>query len=201
MSDQSRSDQSSEKELGAIWRGQPEETLPVNLKQFVSRRTREFSSSTRAEIAISIGAALFFVAVVALRFAAARDSFQQPGVVALAAVVAWALISLCWFRCRIWRESPAHQALAVTCREFYRNELEKRRDHLRSVWLWYGPLLLACVVSVALFLGKTFPGFERLRTAIPLIVLLALWTGFGFKRRRQQANQIQREIDEIDLLK
>jgi hypothetical protein len=186
---------------GAIWRAQPEETLPINLKQFVSRRTRELSSSTRAEIALSIGAALFFVAVVALRFATAHDRFQQPGLVALATVVAWALISLYWFRRRIWRESPTHQALAVTCREFYRNELEKRRDHLRSVWLWYGPLLLACLVSVALFIGKAFPGLERLRTALPLIILLALWTGFGFKRRRRQANQIQREIDEIDLLK
>jgi len=195
------SEESRAKDLGAAWRSQPEEKLSVNLEQFVSRRTRELASSTRWEIAVSIGAALFFAAMIALRFASAHDRLLQPGWMAVIALAVWVLISLYWFRDRIWRDaSPRKDALATTCRQYYRKELERRRDHLRNEWLWNGPLLLACMISVAIFMGKAFPGFERSRNALPLAALLAVWTGFGLRRRRRQANEIQREIDEIDPL-
>jgi hypothetical protein len=35
---------------------------------------------------------------------------------------------------------------------------------------------------------------------LPLVVLLAVWTGFGFRRRRRQAKELQRELDEIEPL-
>ena len=54
------SDEMRAKDPGAIWRDQPGEEVTVNLKQIVSRRTEELSSSTRSEILMSIrgGAAL-----------------------------------------------------------------------------------------------------------------------------------------------
>jgi hypothetical protein len=187
-------------DLGTVWRSQPEERVPVDLEQFVSRRSRALSSRTRSEIAMSIGAALFFVAIIGLRFASAHDRLRQLGLIAAIAAIAWVLISLYWFRDRIWREDPPRKdVIAAACREYYRKELERRRDHLRNAWLWHGPLLLACMMSVAIFIGEGFPGIDRLRSALPLVVLLAVWTGFGLRRRRRQANEIQREIDEIDL--
>jgi hypothetical protein len=33
---------------------------------------------------------------------------------------------------------------------------------------------------------------------LPLIVLLAVWTGFGVWRRHRQAKELQREIDAIE---
>ncbi len=33
---------------------------------------------------------------------------------------------------------------------------------------------------------------------MPLVGLLVVWIGFGIVRRRRQANQLQREIDEIE---
>jgi hypothetical protein len=197
------SEESKAQELRAVWRGRPEEKLPVNPERFVSRRTRDLSSSTRSEIAMSIGSVLFFAAIVALRFASAHERIQRLGLAAAIPAIAWVLISLYWFRDRIWRaDAPREDALAAACREYYRKELERRRDHLRNVWLWHGPLFLACLISAAVFLGigKAFPGFERLRNALPLVVLLAVWTGFGLRRRRRQAKQIQQEIDEIDRL-
>jgi hypothetical protein len=46
-------------------------------------------------------------------------------------------------------------------------------------------------------MGSTFSGYQPLRNVLPLVVLLAVWTGFGFWRRRDQAKELQREIDEI----
>jgi CHASE2 domain-containing sensor protein len=176
---------------GTLWRDQPAERLPVNL----NRRTRELYSSTRAEILMSLGAALLLVAIVAWRFATerARIPLLLP-----AAVVAWVLISLYWFRDRIWRKpAPSGEALAATGLEHYRRELERRRDHLHNEWLWHGPLVLACAMLAAIMGGDLFFAFRRLESVVPLVALLALWTGFGVWSRRRQAGQLQREIDDM----
>ena len=180
------------RDLGAVWRAQSEEKLAVNVEQFANRRTRELYSSTRSEIMMSIGAALFFVAVMAGRFASAQDRLQQLG---LLAVVVWVLITLYWFRDRIWRKAPGRDALAATSMEHYRKELERRRDHLKNEWLWHGPLFMACMIFAATVVGQAVPG--RLRNVLPLVILLAVWTGFGVRRRRRQAEELQREIDDM----
>jgi hypothetical protein len=54
------------------------------------------------------------------------------------------------------------------------------------------------MVLVAIWIGKTFPAFRRLRDVLPLVVLLAVWTGFGVTRRYRLARDLQREIDEIE---
>jgi hypothetical protein len=168
----------------------------VNLEQIVSRRTEELSSSTRSEILMSVGAALLFVGVMAWRFAPIYDRFEEIG---FAAVIAWAVISLYRFRRRIWRQNPSPpDAIAAPGLEYYRKQLEQRHDHLRDAWLWHGPLLLACMVLIAILTGKAFPAFRRLRDVLPLVVLLAVWTGFGLTRRYHQARELQREIDEIE---
>jgi hypothetical protein len=137
-----------------------------------------------------------FAAVMVWRFAHDRDSIPPLGV---AAVVVWVLVSLFWFRDRLWNGAPAPKdALAATGMEHYRKELERRRDHLRNVWVWHGPLLLACALLWAVMAGKAFYSFGGLSRALPLIILLVVWTGFGWWRRRRQAGALQREIDEIE---
>jgi hypothetical protein len=184
MSDQAR----------AIWRDQPKEELAVNLEQIVKRRTEELSSSTRSEIVMSMGAALLFVGVMVWRFAPTYERLQEIG---FAAVIAWVVICLYRFRRRIWRRLPARpEAAAATCLEYYRKELERRRDHLRNPWLWHGPLFLACLILIAILIRGN--AFQPFRNVLPLVVVLAVWTGFGVWRRHRQAKELQREIDEIE---
>ncbi len=167
----------------------------MDLKQIVSRRTEEMSASTRAEILMSILAALLFVGVMAWRIAP-RDPLQWAG---FGAVIGWVAISLIWFRRRIWRpEGSRPDTVAAPGLEYYRKELERRRDHLRNAWVWHGPLVLSCLIFAAILIGRASPGWDRLPpSALPLIVVLAVWTGYGFWRRRRQAREIQREIEEI----
>lgn len=65
-------------------------------------------------------------------------------------------------------------------------------------WLWHGPLSLACVILITSLVGRTFPGLKHFRNALPLVALLAVWTVFSLGRRRRQANELQREIDELN---
>jgi hypothetical protein len=169
--------------------------MAVNLEHIVNRRTEELHSSTRSEIFMSIGAAVLLVAVMAWRFAPAYDQLQEAG---FAAILVWVAISLYRFRHGFQRtEAGAADGVAATGLEFYRKELERRRDHLRNEWLWHGPLVLACVLLVATMWRRNGLGFDRLASAVPLIVVLVAWTGFGLRRRLLQARDLQREIDEI----
>ena len=188
------SDQTGAKDPGAIWRDQPEERRTVNLEHILKQRTEELYSSTRSEILMSIGAALLFIGVVAWRLGPTQDRLEQVG---FAAVLLWVIISLYWFRYRIRRRPSRPDAPAAAGLEYYRAELERRRDHLKNEWLWHGPLFLACVTLVAILTGHVFSDYQPLRNVLPLLVLLAVWTGFGFWRRQRQAKELQREIDEI----
>lgn len=164
----------------------------MNFRKFASRRTRELYLSTRAEILLSMGAILFFAAVLAWRIRWAGDRVPPW---AWLAVIAWVLISLYRFRDRLWHKGTSWDDRAAPALDYYRNELARRRDHLRNEWLWHGPLLLACLIFGASVVGKMMPG--RLLTLAPLFVLLVVWTGFGIWRRRRQAEELQREIDDI----
>lgn len=166
----------------------------MNLEQIVSRRTAELSSSTRSEILMSIGSALLLVGVVAWRLQIAHEGLLKFG---FAAAIAWVAISLYGFRRRIWRRDPSRDAVAATGLEYYRRELERRRNHLRNGWLWHGPLALAAIIFIAILTGRANIAFQPLRNVLPLLVLLAAWTGFGIWRRRLQAKDLQREIDEL----
>lgn len=177
-------------EVRAAWLNQPEE-VPVDIEPIHRRRTWELFSTTRSEIISSIGAALFFASIVAWRFAPEWDRLVLFG---CAGVVVWAAVTVFRFRCSI-RRRPQPDALARTGLEHYRAELLRRRDHLRSAWIWHGPLVLACVLSAATLPRRIVPG--RLWDALPVILLLAGWAVLGIRRRVRQAAELQREIDEI----
>ena len=110
-----------------------------------------------------------------------------------AGVLLWAVATIFWFRKAI--HPPGADALARTGLEHYRAELLRRRDHLRSAWIWHGPLLLACFLAAAALSGRTGPG--KLWDALPLFLLLVAWVVVGINRRRRQLAELQREADEI----
>ena len=179
---------------GALWRNQPEESKEVELEQILPSRTRELHSATLSETLVSMGAALFFVAVTIWRVGAVRDGLLWAGV---ALVLAWMLITVYRSRTRLAPRRPSPDNAALSSVEYYRRELISRRDHLRNEWVWHGPLFLACVVF-GLAIRKGFPVYQRFWAIMPLLVALALWAVWGSVRRRRQAAELQREIDEID---
>lgn len=186
---------SSENDPRHVWKDQPQEEPDVKLNLIVDHRTQQLYASTRSEIVVSIGAALFFLAVMAWRIDGPPDRLQQLG---YGLVLLWIAASIYWFRDRIWRkDQPPVEAVAAPGLEYYRKELQRRRAHLLNAWLWHGPLFLACLLFVVSVAGHSFPNAERLRSVVPLGLLLALWTVMGFWRRYRQAQEIQRELDQL----
>jgi len=179
-------------DLRAAWLNQPEEAIPVDIERIHRRRAWALFSTTRSEIISSIGAALFFAGIMTWRFAPERDRLVLFG---CAGVIVWAAGTVFRFHNSIRRHTPQPDALARTGLEHYCLELLRRRDHLRSAWIWHSPLLLACILSAATLTKRIVPG--RLRDTLPVFLLLAVYAVIGIKRRVRQAAELQQEIDEI----
>ncbi len=110
-----------------------------------------------------------------------------------AAVVLWALATLFRYRASLRRDRLSAVSLARTGVEHYRQELRRRRDHLRGAWIWHGPLVLACITSAVALSGRIVP--RRIWDALPIMLALVVWAGFGIRRRFRQAAELQKEID------
>jgi hypothetical protein len=175
----------------SVWKNQPEEKTPASLQESLNRRAFELHWSTRWEILTSIAAALFFVAI------SWRMAVVPP--YAYGATLAWVVISLIWFRRRIWNGGAARpDAMAANGLEHYRRELQTRRDHLRNVWVWHGPLVLACMIFALTFADRRYPRAYGLQTLAPVALILIAWTVFRIRTRLQIARRIRQELDELD---
>lgn len=184
---------------GALWRSQPKEEHQMHAHRIVNRRARELHSRTRAEIITGVAAPILFIAVIAWRFGFANDRIVALG---FALIVVWIVVSLYAMRRRIWGlPEPTLDAVAAVSIDYYRHELQERRDHLRSLWLWHGPMLLACIVFLGAVLGRVWPVYQRMVNALPFVVLLVVWSALNLWQRRRQANELQRELDELDQLR
>lgn len=173
---------------GALWREQPGAAPPD--PRILLARESELARRTRSEITGSIAAAVLFIAIIAWRFAGSGRSLPLLG---LAAVAAWLLVTLIWFRGRL--RSPSPDSLGAPGLEHYRRELERRRDHLRNEWIWSGPLAASCVTLAAVLeSASAFRSWTSM--ALPLVALAA-WAGFGIVSRRRQAAALQQEIDAL----
>jgi hypothetical protein len=181
-------------DLQSAWKSQPEENAPVNVEDSLNHRADELHWRTRSEILGSI-ASLFFVAVT-WPIAPVHRGIQQYG---YATAVVWVVVSLVWFRRRIWsRDASTPDAMAANGLEHYRRELQTRRDHLRNAWIWHGPLVLACVIFALTLAERGYPGAFGVQSLAPLAVFLVAWTVFRIRTRLRMARQIDEELKDLD---
>jgi hypothetical protein len=181
-----------------IWQEQPTEAIEMSLEE-IRRKAHQFHARSRwkALMAIVIGIVLGGV------FAAVSAKAQY-----LVLRIGWGILSLwglyaAWKAYKwVWPSNLAEDAALSTSLEFYRNELERRRDYTRHIWR--NSALWLCFVGLAFLvlpvLGMAVKNPRLLLNAIPFFVLLAAWfVAFVFLRRRDQ-RMLQREIDELEAL-
>ncbi len=88
-----------------------------------------------------------------------------------------------------------------TCVAFHRRELERQRDLLRSVWLWYlGPLVPGILVFNLGVIGQKISRGHPMQwwRAAPFVVLLVAWFWVVIWLNRRAADRLQRTIEELD---
>jgi len=178
---------------GSIWRNQPEEHMKINLERLTSRRIRDLRSATATEILISLGATIFFLSVAVWKMPVETGPYFHLG---LAAAVLWSVGAAFLFSKRRRGAKPGE--IAASGLDHYREVVRDRRDHLRNAWVWHGPLIISCWLLLAIGVQHLDLSGEQLRNVAPFTALLVLWTVFGVVRRYAQANELDRELRELD---
>lgn len=184
--------------IQALWAAQPGESFTMSAEEIRKRASKLHSVVRRRNVVeyaagavgmVLFGAAAFFVST----------PLAKVGCVLIAAgmaVVLWQLYRLA--------RAASPDALAVTehWAEFYRGELVRQRDALRSVWLWYlGPLVPGMVVFWLSAGIKTMDGdaalWGWLTTALGLGAM-GLVFGAVVAANARAAKSLQAEIDALD---
>ena len=178
-----------------IWQNQPVEPSAMTLET-IRRKARKLHAKTRRELIGSIAAPLTVAVFSGLGAAIFSDPLQRA-VFALA--IAWALAGQFFIHRGMWSATLPGDAALTPGLEFYRREIERRRNLFRRVLQWsFGPLVLAIAALLLPIVTGGIAERGAFRNMIPFLTLLALWlVGFFVVRMRQQ-RELQREIEELN---
>jgi uncharacterized integral membrane protein len=181
-----------------IWQGQPKETTQMSLDE-IHRKVQRLQKSGR------IGAIAGIVLGVAMSVVFAITCWKVPYAVTRtgwATLSVWCLYFAFQAYKLTWPGSLAPDANWSTSVEFYRRELERKRDYTRHIWIRSG--LWLCFLGLALIVVAPMVLFIRtprlLLNAVPFFALLAIWLVSFFAIRKRSQAKLQLEIDELSRL-
>ncbi|MGH9631222.1 MAG: hypothetical protein ACRD7E_23200 [Bryobacteraceae bacterium] len=163
------------------------------------RKAQQRESKARFEALLSIIIGLICCVFFAWTFSRTHEVLARMG---------WGLLSLWGIYAAyqayrwVWPQNLPEDAPISTCLEFYRRELERRRDYVRNRWWRLGfPFLLLGMAMVIVGTGARHAPPNPLLNALPFLVLLAIWAVVFFLMKKKLGRQnIQQEIDELNAL-
>ena len=178
-----------------IWQNQPTEPSAMTLET-IRRKARELHAKTRRELLGSIATPVAVIAFSGLGAVIFQDPLQRT---AFACALAWALAGQYFLHRGMWSATLPGDAALTPGIEFYRREIERRRDLFRRALRWsFGPVALAIA---ALLLPIVRGGVEErgvFLKMIPFLTLLVVWIAGVFVVRMRQHRELHREIDELN---
>jgi hypothetical protein len=179
-----------------IWQRQPTEPIKMPLDE-IRRKAQKFQTKSRLKVLAAIVIGLFLCVAFARMSAVVQDVIPRIG---WGVMSLWGLYGAYAAYKWIWPRRLAEDATLGTSLDFYRSELERRRDYERHIWRRSG--LIYCFAGVALALiPELIPALETPRLllkAAPFFVLLVLWFVLFFYIRKRNRLNLQREIDELN---
>jgi hypothetical protein len=179
----------------SVWQNQLKEPFKMSADE-MRLRARRFQMKARLTAVFTITTALLVCAFFAWSFVRTHELVPRLG---------YALISLCgifmaystyrW----VWPSNLPADAPVSTSLEFYRSELERRRDYRRHIWrrtgLTYLFIGLAMVIVPALIAAFGAP--RLFLNMVPFFLLLSLWFVLFSRGKKRGQQKLQQEIDEL----
>jgi uncharacterized membrane protein YfcA len=178
-----------------VWQNQPKEPFKMSADE-MRLRARRFQMKARFKVVYLIAIGLSICVFFGWNFIRAQELLSRMGYGVLSA---WGIYAAYQAYKWIWPSNLPPDATVSTSLEFYRSELERRRDYERHVWrrsgLTFCFLGLTLALAPALIASLHNPGL--LMNALPFFVLLILWFGAFFIQKKRGRNKLQHEIDEL----
>jgi hypothetical protein len=178
-----------------IWQNQPKEPFKMSADE-MRLRAQRFQTKGRLTAATGITSALLVCAFFGWSFARTHELVPRMGfgIISLAGIF-MAFSTYKW----VWPGNLPADTPVSTSLEFYRSELERRRDYRRHIWrrtgLPYMFLGLAMVIIPALIAAFGAP--RLFVNMIPFFLLLILWFILFFRGQKRSQHKLQQEIDEL----
>jgi hypothetical protein len=167
----------------------------------IRRKAKKFQKKVFWENALN-----YFLGLAGAAFLSFRLVWHGPNALIQlgGGLVVAAVLYMLWqtHRRSSFRRAPAEMGI-VSCLEFHRKELERRRDLHRSVWRWgLGPAIPGCVVLMV-GIARINPGHVRhwgwTLLAVNTVAILAF--AYAWMQSERRAHKLQAQIDELDALR
>ncbi len=179
-----------------IWQSQHVEPLMMTMDEIRSKAAR-FERQIRARNRRETAVALAMIVVFGLFLFIFRRPMERAGSLLV-------IVGLVFVIYRMNRQAaPGRVPVGggfESCVAFHRRELERQRDLLRSIGLWYlGPLVPGVVVfSVAVIEPQIRPDHPAdWWRALPGLAIMVAWFWFTIRLNWRAAAGLQRTIDEL----
>ena len=180
--------------LKAVWQNQPSEGMRMSIEE-IHRRAGKFQKKINWRNAREYVAALVVIVIFGFDFWHTSDALAR---VAFGMIIAGTRYVMWQHQKRgASRSQPAEMGLASGL-QFYRQELKRQRDLVRSVASWYlGPMVPGLVVLMVAR-ARTNPGHLRpigLSSALIALIFVSAWW-----LNQRAARRLQSRIDELNAL-
>jgi hypothetical protein len=185
-----------ETDLQALWQNLETETTTMSAQQ-MSIKTQEFLRKTRRDLIARSAFAVIAAAFCGIVFMSTRMSIGLIAGVVMVMLLASTARNLYVF----YRRSHAASAQSGTsaswssCVEFYRTELERRRQiAMQPAWQLAAALLIIAWLSRR----SLYSGHDALRVLLPAVLLAAAGLIVWMAVRKFQARHVQNDLDALN---
>jgi len=179
-----------EADLLKTWQSQPMKATPMSIEQ-MQAKVLAFRRRTRIGYVLELIAAIIGI----LGFGAVVWGFPNLWVKVGSALIILAVLFIFYQVHRRWNARVPPENLGTQILQFHKQELIRRRDAMRSSWVWYiSPLVPGMLIY---WLGMLQANPRNPFNMIGIVICFATFFGVGLFNE-WRARRVQREIDILD---
>lgn len=177
-----------------VWQNQTSEVTAMTV-EMVRRRAQELHAKTRRLLAGNIATVFLVIAVSIFGFAHTRN----PGFrLAFILSIVWAAVGQFLLHRGVWSAPPPERWALMTGLEFYRREIERRRNVLGRLLQWsFGPMILNLGILVLLLTGMA-QAIGKADAALPFSTLCVVWVIAVFVFRSRDQRELRKENEQLN---
>lgn len=188
------SQSNAENDPKKLWQNQPREETTMTL-EMIHKKAQMLRARTRRELLGNVVTTLLSVAIAWFGFLHTHDlGFRS----AFVASVPWAVLGLYLVHRGMWSVTPPERSALMTGLEFYRREIDRRRNLLGRFLQWsLGPLILSLGTLTLLLTGMA-RSVGKPGAVIPFTTLAVIWLVAVFVLRSRDQRELKQEIDQLN---
>src|SRR5437868_4714218 len=177
-----------------VWQNQPSEVTAMTL-EIIRQRVQELHAKTRRLLAGNVVTVFLVVAISGYGFLHTRSLGFRA---AFAVSVLWAALGQFLLHRGMWSAPPPERWALMTGLEFYRQEIDRRRNVLGRLLQWsLGPMILNLGILVFLLTGIART-VGKPSAVLPFGTLIVVWIIAVFVFRGHDQRELKKEKDQLN---